>query len=69
MLYKHAMHCSFYYDVGTRYSFSQVARGPFMNKLRNGVCRGLCLFFHDSLHTESSDFKSARCQAGIFGKL
>ena len=40
-----------------------------MNKLRNGVNRGLCLFFHDSLSTESSNFKSARCQAGIFGKL
>ena len=40
-----------------------------MNKLRNGVYRGLCLFFHDSLPTESSDFKSARCQAGIFGTL
>ena len=40
-----------------------------MNKLRNGVYRGLCLFFHDSLPTESSDFKSARCQASIFGTL
>ena len=38
-----------------------------MNKLRDGVYRGLCLFFYDSLSTESSDFKSARCQAGIFG--
>ena len=40
-----------------------------MYKLRNGVYMGLCLFFHDSLSTESSDFKSARCQAGIFGTL
>ena len=40
-----------------------------MNKLHNGVYRGLCLFFHDSLSRESSDFKSARCQAGIFGTL
>ena len=40
-----------------------------MNKLRNGVYRGLYLFFHDSLSTESSDFKPARCQAGIFGQL
>ena len=38
-----------------------------MNKLRNGVYRDLCLIFHDSLSTESSNFKSARCQAGIFG--
>ena len=30
---------------------------------------GLCLFFHDSLSTESSNFKSARYQAGIFGTL
>ena len=40
-----------------------------MNKLHNGVYRGLRLFFHDSLSTESSNFKSARCQAGIFGTL
>ena len=25
--------------------------------------------FHDSLSTESSDFKSAGCQDGIFGQL
>ena len=30
-----------------------------MDKPRNGVYRGLCLFFHDSLSTESSDFKLA----------
>ena len=40
-----------------------------MNKLHNGVYRGLCLFLHDSLSTESSDFKSATCQVGIFGTL
>ena len=40
-----------------------------MEKLHNGVYRGLCLFFHDSLSTESFDFKSARCQAAIFGTL
>ena len=40
-----------------------------MNKLHNGVYRAYVFFFHDSLSTESSDFKSARCQAGIFGTL
>ena len=40
-----------------------------MDESRNGVYRGLCLFFHDSLSTEPSDFKSAGCQDGIFGQL
>ena len=40
-----------------------------MDEPCNGVYRGLCLFFHDSLSTEFSDFKSARCQTGIFGQL
>ena len=38
-----------------------------MDEPHTGLCRGLCLFFHDS--TESSDFKSAGCQDGIFGQL
>ena len=37
-----------------------------MDEPCTGLCRGLS-FFHDS--TESSDFKSAGCQDGIFGQL
>ena len=38
-----------------------------MDEPRTRLCMGPMSFFHDS--TQSSDFKSAGCQDGIFGQL